>query len=577
MRKENVIIYGIGKVQKDFEYIFRDINVEGYLLDDSRKDINIYNDKQVYSLSEVKFLNGKMIIICDFDKEEKFKRLEQAGLEYKKHFMVADDIFYELDVTLEQVAGQKHVYIWGTGFQAGRFLQESEYAGKVSACIDNDTEKRAQKFFEKPVLHTSDITSEQWKKIYVVITADAYYEIKKQLESYGLKEHENFIWYRYLVEKPSLYLSRTIYDRSKYNLVCDTMFNTYEIEATGEVCCCCTTFIKERIGNLIYQDFQDIWYSNMHKILCLSAANQTYTFCKKDMCPVLMEKKRYTYKNGEIDSRKYREIEKKPKVMLISIDSSCNLYCESCRDCVNILRGVELEKAELMSDKLMSDDNLEHTEFIVMAGNGEVFLSKIYERIWGSEKTKHTKRFRLLSNGTLFTRERWKKFAKARTSEVVATFSIDAATQETYQLLRRGGNFEQVLKNLEFASELRKSGQLVYFQISFVVQRKNFMEMPLFVELGKRLGVDKVFFTRILDWGTYSKDEFQKISMTDDDGRANEELQQILDMPIMRESIVDLGTINGKKDEREYDYIYNYYLWEIDRYLSNDNNRKENL
>ena len=63
------------------------------------------------------------------------------------------------------------------------------------------------------------------------------------------------------------------------------------------------------------------------------------------------------------------------------------------------------------------------------------------------------------------------------------------------------------------------------------------------------MDVDKVFFTRILNWGTYSEAEFKKISMTDDDGYANEELQEILQLPIMSETIVDLGTINSKGSE----------------------------
>ena len=285
------------------------------------------------------------------------------------------------------------------------------------------------------------------------------------------------------------------------------------------------------------------------------------------MCPVLMEKKKSIYENTYIETKKYRQIEEKPKVMLISIDSSCNLYCESCRDQVCVLKGEEYDNAQLMADKLMADDNFSNAEFIVMAGNGEVFLSKIYEQIWSNEKTKHAKRFRLLSNGTLFIPSKWEKFAEGRSSEVVVTFSIDAATQETYSQVRRGGNFKQLMENLTFASELRKSGKLAYFQISFVVQRKNYKEMPLFVEIGKQLGVDKVFFTRILNWGTYSTEEFKNIAMTDDYGHAIPELQEILDLPIMQDPIVDLGTINSKSNETEYDYIHNYYLWEIDRYL----------
>lgn len=562
--EEDVIIYGIGKVQKDFEYIFTDLFVHGYLTD-NKCGLEKWNNKPVYTLKEIDAVKRYKIVICDFDKEEKSHKLEQAGMKHYEHYLIADDLFYKLDVPLTEIVGSRDVYLWGTGCRAGEFLQKTEYINHIKGCIDNDAVKKNQIFFGKKVWHPSQIEAIQWKEMFIVVAADAYNEIKVQLEHYGLEEQKDFVWFRYLV--PSELLKRTMYDNSQYNLVCDTMFHTYEIESTGQVSCCCTTFINERIGNLICQDFDKIWRSNVHKILCLSAANKTYTFCKKDMCPVLMGKAKYQYENSYEESEQYRKIEDKPKVMLISIDSSCNLYCASCRNCVKVLQGAELKKAEIMADKLLSDDNLDHSEFIIMAGNGEVFFSKIYERIWSSTKTKHVKRFRLLSNGTMFTRAKWDRFMAGRTSEVAVTFSIDAATEETYRVLRRGGHFEQLMENLKFASELRKTGRLGYFQISFVVQRKNYQEMPDFVRLGKELGVDKVFFTRILDWGTYEKNGFMRMAMTDERGYANADLQEILDMPIMQDPIVDLGTINAKSNKAEWDYIYNYYIWEIERYL----------
>lgn len=573
--KKDVIIYGIGKIQKDFEYIFNYICVRGYLVDYNNQKLKNWNGKPIFDIEDIERIKKYEIIICDFDKEVKRNRLEQQGLEYHRHFIIADDLFCELDTPLEKITQSGEIYVWGTGKCASIFLEKSMYREKVLGCIDNDEDKEGSEFYGKRVWHPSRIDKNRWSDLFVIIAVDAYHDIKRQLGQYGLEEQKNFIWARYLM--PSELLKTTMYDCAQYNLVCNTMFNTYEIESSGEVSCCCTTFVNERIGNLVYQNFNEIWYSNFHKILCLSVANKTYSFCKKDMCPVLMEKKKYEYKNDFKETAPYRRIKDTPSVILISIDPTCNLFCESCRNCVKVLQNAELEKAELMADKLLSDDNLNNAELIVMAGNGEVFLSKIYERLWSNDKTKKVKRFRLLSNGTMFTKEKWAKFVDGRTSEVVVTFSIDAATKETYKVLRRGGNYNQLMKNLEFASELRKMGKLGYFQISFVVQRKNYMEMPLFVELGKRLGVDKVFFTRILNWGTYDKEEFGKIAMTDDDGHANAELQEILNMPIMHDAIVDLGTINSKSNEIEYDYIYNYYLWEIERYLKREPGEGNNI
>lgn len=267
------------------------------------------------------------------------------------------------------------------------------------------------------------------------------------------------------------------------------------------------------------------------------------------------------------EEKHYKKFGEMPKVILLSIDSTCNLYCASCRDEICVLKGNELEKAQIMADKILKDNNLPNAEFLVMAGNGEVFLSKIYERIWSSDKTKNIPRFRLLSNGTLFNEKRWNEFYQGRKNKIAVTFSIDAATKDTYSIVRRGGNFDALKRNMEFASRLRKEGKLSYFQISFVVQRMNYKEMPAFVEWGKALGVDKVFFTRILNWGTYTEEEFKNIAMTDADGNMNAELQEISELPIMQDKIVDFGTINFRPNNMNSSYIYNYYIWEIERYL----------
>lgn len=560
-------LYGINRIQRDFEYIFKNISIEGYL--SNNEAIKEYNGRKVITLKEYSSQpNDSMVLICDFDYNNVAETLEALGMRYESNYIYAHDLFGVLDEPLKEYLETKNIVLFGKGRRASELCIDGFIDRTNILYIDNDEKKRELSETAHVVSPSEYFDRIRREEDLVIIATDAYLEIKIQLQKYGLEEKKDFIWYKEILNRPSKLLTQTIYDRSYYTLDCNTMLNTYEIESTGEVACCCTTFVNERIGNLIWQEFGEIWNSIIHRILCLSTRNHTYTFCKKDMCPVLISKKRNEY-NDECKIAEYRDIEQKPKVMLISVDSTCNLYCESCREEICTLKGREFEKADLMADKLLSNDNFDNAEFIVMAGNGEVFLSKIYEKIWKNEKTKHSKRFRLLSNGTLFTPKRWSDFSEGREGEIVVTFSIDAATEDTYSKLRRGGNFNQLIKNLEFASELRQQGCLKYFQISFVVQRANYEEMPKFVELGKYLCVDKVFFTRILNWGTYSPEEFAKISMTDDKGIAIPELQAILDMPIMKDRIVDLGTINSTQNRTEQNYIDNYYMWEIDQFMKN--------
>ena len=173
---------------------------------------------------------------------------------------------------------------------------------------------------------------------------------------------------------------------------------------------------------------------------------------------------------------------------------------------------------------------------------------------------------RLLSNGMLFNQRNWEHFIKGRRQKIMLTVSIDAATKETYESIRRNGNFGVLKKNMEFASQLRKSGGLCYFRMNFVVQKENYREMIPFVEWGQKLGVDEIFFTKILNWGTYTPEEFAEISMMEQDGvTPKPELKEILENPVMKSEIVDLGTIQYQHKEDEIETVENYYMWELEK------------
>ena len=165
----------------------------------------------------------------------------------------------------------------------------------------------------------------------------------------------------------------------------------------------------------------------------------------------------------------------------------------------------------------------------------------------------------------MFTPANWEHFKKNNNVKIMLTVSVDGASKETYQYIRRG-NFDVLQQNMRFASELRHKGELSYFRLNFVVQRENYKEMIDFVQWGKELGVDEIFFTKILNWGTYTPEEFEQISMMEKDGiTPKSELKEILKHPVMQSDIVDLGTIQFGHKVDEIGIVENYYMWELEK------------
>lgn len=102
----------------------------------------------------------------------------------------------------------------------------------------------------------------------------------------------------------------------------------------------------------------------------------------------------------------------------------------------------------------------------------------------------------LHTNAQLFDQRAWEELDLGGRVRIVH-ISIDAADSDTYSILRRGGSFERLLKNLEFIKRLRESEEIKNLSISMVVQRINYRQLPAFALLGKAHAADAVSFQMI--------------------------------------------------------------------------------
>ena len=127
--------------------------------------------------------------------------------------------------------------------------------------------------------------------------------------------------------------------------------------------------------------------------------------------------------------------------------------------------------------------------------------------------------------------------------------SIDAASAQTYAV-NRGGNYERLLENLAFISELRRNWNISSFRLNFVVQANNFREMPDFVELGLQLGVDRILFQKLVNANNAGMSDFENRAVHLAGHPDHKEFRELLLGERFIDPIVDLYTISDQKGQR---------------------------
>ena len=106
---------------------------------------------------------------------------------------------------------------------------------------------------------------------------------------------------------------------------------------------------------------------------------------------------------------------------------------------------------------------------------------------------------RTTSNATLMTRERAEALVDAGLDRI--SLSIDGATAGTYEEIRRGGRFSDVLRGLDALGAVRRQTGRPELTVNFVAMASNLPDLPRLIELCTEAGVDEVNVEPLFDWG----------------------------------------------------------------------------
>jgi len=325
---------------------------------------------------------------------------------------------------------------------------------------------------------------------------------------------------------------------------CPHPFENFEIYKDGSVFPCNCTQVPFAIGNAHTQTKEEIWRSPQAQAIRASILDGSFRYCSPMTCW-----QRFNLPKKSEQPERFAQLEQigvtgeqLPKHLNLSYDLSCNLSCPSCRNGTIMATQEERQKLDRVRDHIVLPLLREPTaETVYITGSGDAFGSPHFRGILKEicdPQYAHVQ-ITLGTNGQLITPRLWEEFAPLHPRFRDITISIDGASPETYERLRRGSTWEKLLRTMGVLSTARRAGVIGRVMVNMVVQQQNFLEMRPLIALCKDWAVDGIRFYRIRQWGNVIPGAFMGSDVANPLHARHPELLAELAHPAFTDPIVD--------------------------------------
>jgi hypothetical protein len=330
--------------------------------------------------------------------------------------------------------------------------------------------------------------------------------------------------------------------------------------------CDCAAWLPFVAGNVVEADSPDaVWNSEQAQEIRRSVLDGDYSYCSRTICPAIVNDA--LPRSEEVTSPRLRRIierhetilEDGPRLIALGHDSSCNLACPSCRLGIIMADGVQNERLDRARDRVILPLLRDRQVGLHVAAWGDPFASRHYRSILqalGDPEFEGVKLY-LLTNGLGLTPQVWTAMPHLAEKIVELRVSVDAATKETYENVRRPGRWEVIRENLSVMGEMSRAGTFrrnrfsggvqsvssdllldakapISFVLSFVVQSANFREMPAFLTLAEEVDADGVVFQKYYSFGHEGAGAFSAKDVASAAHPEHLQLQAILQDPVLQ-------------------------------------------
>ena len=180
---------------------------------------------------------------------------------------------------------------------------------------------------------------------------------------------------------------------------------------------------------------------------------------------------------------------KAPPISHIEIETStkCNLCCIMCR---------MMERSKILKNQLLAYEDACYIYDSIKAShttlnhNGEPFMNPDIFRIINYIHNKGS--WTSITTNLNVLPGKPKDIINCGLD--VLKISIDAATSETYNRIRKGGDFDSLIETIKLILHEKKRAAKTkpILRLGFVIQEQNYQEIDLFAEMTAKLGLDTV-------------------------------------------------------------------------------------
>jgi len=241
-----------------------------------------------------------------------------------------------------------------------------------------------------------------------------------------------------------------------------------------------------------------------HPIIDKRIFYETYIFIKNN--PMKLK----TYNEGLVEREQGRRspiTRAMPTFMAMNMDTQCNLRCIMCIRRKYSHEALNALQYDFNTYKRVAYETFPYARWVQLATAGEPLMAGNLREQLRIIKN-YSVKLDLITNGTLLNNDNLIK-------EILQIpgcihISIDAATKETYESIRIGAKFEQVIENIRRFNRIREELHAMHKSIlcfSVVLMKRNIEELPKLIETAKELRVESVDCSHVAIFDEGIKDE----------------------------------------------------------------------
>jgi wyosine [tRNA(Phe)-imidazoG37] synthetase (radical SAM superfamily) len=312
---------------------------------------------------------------------------------------------------------------------------------------------------------------------------------------------------------------------------CAHPFGNAEIHQNGSIALCCSPLLPTVIGNCREKPMTEVMNSDTAQAIRKSVVDGSFKYCNHADCPLMARDllpRKSDYVGRDYDDTQIRvdaatleaafsgKSYLAPGLSYITfcLDRTCNLSCPSCRRAVEMVKGAERDILYQTTEREIVP-LLKTVRKVTINPAGEVFVSRPSRRLLEllAEPDYAHVHVNIFTNASVCDRAEWDKFKHLYGRIHLVRVSLDAAQKDTFELLRRGANYETTMSNVHDIKAMYNSELIKEFCISFTYQRDNFREMKEFLDLGLSLNVSAVYFDKLQNVGAFTEAEYRELAV----------------------------------------------------------------